>query len=147
MSAAQIVIRRSTREDWFGIEKLYDSLSEDDLEFRFMNPHHLTYKEAKEMVDPQVRTTYVATKGQSIIGEATLEIDGEVSVVVSKKYREEGVGALLLKNLIAVAKGRGLRIVKFFCLPSNQHMIWLGSFLGFKLAKHYETEDEWRLNL
>ena len=112
-----------------------------------MNPHHLTYKEAKEMVDPQVRTTYVATKGQSIIGEATLEIDGEVSVVVSKRYREEGVGALLLKNLIAVAKGRGLRIVKFFCLPSNQHMIWLGSFLGFKLAKHYETEDEWRLNL
>ena len=147
MTADQIVIRRSTKEDWSGIEKLYDSLSEDDLEFRFMNPHHLTDKEAKEMVDPNVRTTYIATKGQSIIGEATLEEDGEVSIVVSRNHREEGVGALLLKNLIAVAKGSGMRMVKFYCLPSNLQMIWLGSFLGFKLSKHYETEDEWILYL
>ena len=112
-----------------------------------MNLHRLTDEEARKMVDPKVRTTYLATEGESIIGEATLEEDGEVSVVVSKNYREEGVGASLLKELIAVAKARGMRVMKFFCLPSNTHMIWLGSFLGFKLAKHYETEDEWILNL
>jgi GNAT superfamily N-acetyltransferase len=125
--------------------ELYSSLSEDDLEFRFMNAHHLTREEAGRIADSGTRTTLVAINGESIIGEATLEGDGEISVVVAKKYREEGIGAKLLEGLVFEARVKRMKTVKFYCLPSNQRMIWLGTLLGFKLQSHYDTEDEWVL--
>jgi GNAT superfamily N-acetyltransferase len=138
-------IRRSSSDDSEGIMELYSSLSEDDLEFRFMNAHHLTREEAGRIADSGTRTTLVAINGESIIGEATLEGDGEISVVVAKKYREEGIGAKLLEGLVFEARVKRMKTVKFYCLPSNQRMIWLGTLLGFKLQSHYDTEDEWVL--
>jgi GNAT superfamily N-acetyltransferase len=126
---------------------LYRSLSDDDLEFRFMTSHHLSEEEARAIAESNQRTTLVATKGESLVGEATLEEDGEVSIVVDKEYRQEGVGTMLLKALISEARNRGLKNVKFYCLPSNIHMIWLGSLLGFGLLEQHETEDEYVLNL
>jgi GNAT superfamily N-acetyltransferase len=127
--------------------KLYSSLSEDDMEFRFMNAHHLTQEEASRIANSNTKTTLLAINEESIIGEATLEEDGEISVVVAKKYREEGIGAKLLEGLVSEARARGMKTVKFYCLPSNLHMIWLGTLLGFRLRRHYDTEDEWVLKI
>lgn len=142
-----VEIRRSTDEDWPQILDLYNSLSQDDLEFRFLNLHHLTVDEAKQISHPKTRITFLAVKDDKVIGEAALEEDGEISVVVTKEYREEGVGVSLLRKLIDEAKLRGMKRLKFFCSPSNTRMAWLGAFVGFKLAKHYGMEDEWSVNL
>ncbi|MGA2874497.1 MAG: GNAT family N-acetyltransferase [Nitrososphaerales archaeon] len=143
----RISIRRSTDEDWPKILDLYNALSQDDLEFRFMNLHHLTIDEAKQISELKTRTTFLALKGNTVIGEAALEEDGEISIVVSKEYRAEGVGVSLLTRLIEAAKLSGLKRVKFVCLPSNLQMAWLGAFLGFKLLKHFGMEDEWVLDI
>jgi len=142
-----ISIRRSTDEDWPKILDLYNALSQDDLEFRFMNLHHLTIDEAKQISELKTRTTYLALKGDTVIGEAALEEDGEISIVVSIDYRSEGVGVSLLTRLIEAAKLSGLKKVKFVCLPSNLQMAWLGAFFGFKLLKHFGMEDEWVLDI
>ena len=143
----QIVIRGSKDEDWPKILDLYNSLSQDDLEFRFMNLHYLTIDEAKQISELNNRTTYLALKDEAVIGEAALEEDGEISIVVSKAFRAEGVGISLLTQLIEVAKLKGMKKVKFFCLPSNLQMAWLGAFLGFKLLNHFGMEDEWVLDI
>ncbi len=143
----RIVIRKSTDEDWPKILDLYNALSQDDLEFRFMNLHHLTIDEAKQISELKARTTYLALKDDAVIGEAALEEDGEISIVVSKEYRAEGVGVSLLTRLIEAAKVIGMKRVKFLCLPSNLQMAWLGAFLGFKLSKRFGMEDEWILDL
>lgn len=143
----RISIRRSTDEDWPKILDLYNALSQDDLEFRFMNLHHLTIDEAKQISELKTRTTFLALKGNTVIGEAALEEDGEISIVVSIDYRSEGVGVSLLTRLIEAAKLSGLKRVKFVCLPSNLQMAWLGAFLGFKLLKHFGMEDEWVLDI
>jgi N-acetylglutamate synthase-like GNAT family acetyltransferase len=145
--STRIEIRRSTDEDWQQILDLYNSLSEDDLEFRFMNLHHLTIDEAKRISQHKTHTAYVALKDGIVIGEAALEEDGEVSIVVAKEYREEGVGVLLLRRLVEIAKLSELKRLKFFCSPSNTQMASLGAFLGFKLSKHFGMEDEWVLDL
>jgi N-acetylglutamate synthase-like GNAT family acetyltransferase len=145
--SVQIEIRISTDADWPKILDLYNSLSQDDLEFRFMNLHHLTVDEAKQISQLSTRTTYLAWKDSAVIGEAALEEDGEISIVVSKPFRAEGVGVSLLTRLIEAAKLKGMKRVKFFCLPSNLQMAWLGAFLGFKLTKHFGIEDEWVLEL
>jgi N-acetylglutamate synthase-like GNAT family acetyltransferase len=143
----QIEIRKSTDKDWLKILDLYNCLSQNDLEFRFMNLHHLTMDEARQISNMDTRTTYLALKGDAVIGEAALEEDGEISIVVSKGYRDEGIGVSLLTRLIEAARANGMKQVKFCCLPDNLQMAWLGAFLGFKLSKRFGMEDEWILNL
>lgn len=145
--SVRIEIRKSTDVDWPKILDLYNSLSEDDLQFRFMNMHHLTADEAKQISQPKTHTAYVAEKDGVVVGEAALEVDGEISIVVSKDYRETGIGVSLLTRLIEAAKSSGVKRLKFYCLPGNLHMEWLGAFLGFKLSKHSAMEDEWILDL
>ena len=85
----------------------------------------------------KTRTTYLALKADTVIGEAALEEDGEISIVVSKEYRAEGVGVSLLTRLIEAAKLSGLKRIKFVCLPSNLQMAWLGSFLGIQIIEAF----------
>ena len=142
-----IDIRKSTDDDWPQVLDLYNSLGQNDLEFRFMNLHHLTIEEAKQISQPKTHTTYLALKGMKVIGEAALEEDGEISVVVAKEFREGGVGVSLLKKLIEEAKLNGMHRLKFYCSPSNMRMAWLGAFVGFKVLRHYGVEDEWTMDL
>ncbi|MDG6905858.1 MAG: GNAT family N-acetyltransferase [Nitrososphaerota archaeon] len=142
-----VEIRQSTDDDWPQVLDLYDSLSEDDLGFRFLNLHHLTADEAKRISQHKNHITLLAVKGRRVIGEAALEEDGEISVVVSKDCREGGVGVSLLRSLIEMAKLGGTKCLKFFCSPSNTRMAQLGSSVGFKLTKHYGIEDKWTINL
>ena len=93
------------------------------------------------------RVTYLALKDEAVIGEAQLEDDGEIAIVVSKDFRDEGIGVSLVKQLIEEAKLKGMKRMKFFCMPSNIRMTWLGDFLGFRLLKHLGMEDEWVLDL
>lgn len=143
----QIEIRQASATDWPKILALYQSLDTEDLEFRFMTPHQLSVEEAKEIAFSSGRETFLAINGEDAIGEASLEEDGEISVVVSRKFREEGVAMALVRHLVDAARTRGLKHLKFYCLPGNLHMIRLGKVFGFRVLGQPESEDEWILDL
>jgi len=86
-------------------------------------------------------------QGNSAIGEATLQANGEVSVVVAKRSRGMGVATLLVNELLQIARHKGYPLVKFYTLPTNAPMVGLGRAFGFRVINHSNTEEEWVLDL
>lgn len=135
----QIKLRRANKDDWEKIYKLYNSLSDEDLYLRFFHLYRISEEDAKKIASGDDHITYLAELDGEIIGEATLHMDGEFSLVVDRKYRGLGIGTLLIKKLIEEAKKIGLKVIKFYTLPENVPMIKIGRKLGFKLRF---SEDE-----
>ncbi len=139
--------KKAGKEDWKRILDLYGSLDEEDLEFRFFNLHRLSCSEAMQMAGQPDHITLLALQGESAIGEATLQGNGKVSVVVAKKSSGMGVATLLVKELIRIAKEEGFKRLKFYSLPSNGKMVELGRAFGFRVLYHCSSEEEWVLDL
>ncbi|MFI5421894.1 MAG: GNAT family N-acetyltransferase [Nitrososphaerales archaeon] len=143
----QILLKKASKDDWKRILDLYSSLDEEDLEFRFFNVHRLSSSEATLMADQPDHITLLALQGEAAIGEATLQSNGEVSVVVAKKSRGMGVATLLVNELIQIAGDAGYKRLKFYTLPTNRNMVGLGRAFGFRVLNHCNTEEEWVLDL
>ncbi len=144
----QILLKKAEKEDWKKIMDLYSTLDEEDLEYRFFNVHRLSSGEAMKMAGRLDHITILALQGGgSAIGEASLQSNGEVSVVVAKKYRGMGVARLLVRELIRVARSKGFKRLKFYTLPSNSKMVGLGRAFGFRVLSHSSFEEEWILDL
>jgi len=137
--ALNVKYREAKSDDWEGILKLYNSLSDDDLYFRFFTYHRLTEEEARKIANTRDHYTVIAEVNEKIIGEASLYPDGELAVVVSPEFRRNGIGTELVKRLIEYGKRHGMKIIKFYTLPENIPMIKIGKKLGFKII---EREDE-----
>ena len=134
-----VIYREAKIDDWKGILKLYNSLSDEDLCLRFFAYHRLTEEEAKKIADTRDHYTLVAEYNGVIIGEASLYPDGELAVVVAPSFRKYGIGTELVKRLIEYAKSHNMKAVKFYTLPENIPMIKIGKKLGFKITVR---EDE-----
>ena len=143
----QILVRTAGKGDWKKILALYASLDEEDLEYRFFNIHHVYSDEAKEMANPAEHLTLLALDGENAVGEATLQGNGEVSVVVSKGWRGQGIATKLVNELIQAAREKGFTRLKFFSLPSNSHMVSLGRAFGFRVVEHSNVDEEWVLDI
>ncbi|EZQ10678.1 MULTISPECIES: GNAT family N-acetyltransferase [Acidianus] len=139
MEKEKLAIRRASRDDWKGIYDLYSSLSEEDLYLRFFHFYRLTIEDAIKLSSDDEHVTLLAEIDEKIIGEATLEKDGEISLVVKPEYRKLGIGTILVSKLIEEGRRMGLKKLKFFTLPENVPMIKLGKRLGFMIR---EDEDE-----
>jgi len=147
MSLQEITLKKSEPSDWKAILALYASLDEDDLEYRFFNVHHVFPREAQQMASQKEHCTLLAFADEIPVGEACLESDGEVSVVVARDWRHRGVASLLFKELIAIARDRGLHKVWFMTLTRNASMIELGRMFDFRVVLHSSQEEEWVLDL
>ncbi|HZW55948.1 MAG TPA: GNAT family N-acetyltransferase [Nitrososphaerales archaeon] len=143
----QILVRRAGKDDWKGVLKLYETLDEEDLEYRFFNIHHLSAEEARKISVSRDHMTFLAFSGDTTIAECTLQSDGEVSIVVSPDFRGHGVATHLFEYTLLAARERGMKRLHFFTLPSNSRMTGLGRALGFRLISHSVVEEEWVLDL
>ena len=143
----QILLKKADKDDWKKIMDLYSSLDEEDLEYRFFNVHRVSSGEAMMMAGRPDHFTILALQEGAAIGEATLQSNGEVSVVVAKKSRGMGVARLLVEELIRNARSKGFKRLKFYTLPSNSRMVGLGRAFGFRVLSHSSSEEEWVLDL
>jgi len=69
----------------------------------------------------------------------------EFAVLVGNSWQGKGLGATLMKQLIAIAKERGIESVLRLALAENTNMLALGRKLGFSTvrvpdASEYELE-------
>ena len=70
-----------------------------------------------------------------IIGEPDGK-HGEFAVVVGDPWHGKGIGAVLLKKCLDIAKSRGFEIITGCVLRENKNMLGLAKKLGFKVEKH-----------
>ena len=62
-------------------------------------------------------------------------------IYVKQKYRSQGIGERLLKEIIAIAKSRGVERIIYHTEPDNAAMQNLGKKIGFTLKRlTYEKE-------
>jgi acetyltransferase len=75
-----------------------------------------------------------------IIGEPDGK-HGEFAVVVGDPWHGKGIGALLLKKCLDIAKSRGFETIMGCVLKENRNMLALGKKLGFKVEEHSDIGE------
>jgi RimJ/RimL family protein N-acetyltransferase len=72
--------------------------------------------------------------GEVRIGSKRKSHVGEIGISLASQYREEGIGTLLLKELIEEAKKHGLKLLYLHCFEINARARHLYEKLGFTLS-------------
>jgi RimJ/RimL family protein N-acetyltransferase len=147
-TGARLLLRPLTKEDKQGLVDLFGRASKQDLEYF-----------RSDAGDPAVVTRWVdnlnlkrvfplvAVVDDKIVGDATLHF-GEhyrrhrawVRIFLDKAYRRQGIGTLMLRSLIDIARRVGLQQLYAEVLTSQQSVIKGFETLGFQ---HEVTLDEY----
>jgi len=137
-------IRSAQRRDVIAIRAMYDRVSDDTLYLRFFTfsggvvAHEV---EAQTRPAGDDHASLVAEIGGDVVGVASFErLDrdvAEIAFLVDDTHRARGVGMLLLEQLAATARARG--IVKFVAdtLPGNGRMLNLFADAGLPVTTEY----------
>ena len=139
----RVLIRRIRKED-APLEKAFiDRLSPRALEYRFLGQVRIDDTLVKRLTDLNFERdmAFVALR---VDGGEKVEIgvsrfyaspDGrscECTVVVSDEWQGKGLGTLLMKHLIAVARARGIQRMFSIDSAANAEMRQLAASLGFE---------------
>ena len=148
-----IFVRPVKPEDAPLFRDLFSILSPKSIYFRFFAP----VKELKpEMLarftqidyDREIALVAIEENADSdrllgvarIIGEPDGK-NGEFAVVVGDPWHGKGIGALLLKKCLDIAKSRGFETIMGCVLKENKNMLALGKKLGFKVEEHSDIGE------
>ncbi len=80
---------------------------------------------------------YIQYRGQ-LVGDVTLRDNAEISIVVCKEYQNHHIGRRCVKDLLALAKEKGMKEVK-----ANIYSFNTQSQKMFESAGFYQTAEEW----
>lgn len=102
------------------------------------------YNILKDELESENSIYIVAKSNKEIIGFAGIKIlldEADIMNIVTKKcYRNQGIGTLLLKNLISISKNLNLHSLSLEVNEENKTAIHLYENLGFKnigIRKNY----------
>lgn len=85
---------------------------------------------------------YIEYNGQ-LVGDVTLKNDGEISIVICKEYQNRHIGRRCIKNIIDLAKEKGMPRVTAEIYPFNKQSQAMFTAMGFE---HFEN-NRYILNL
>ena len=137
---APVHIRPIRPSDAAGLLAFHRGLSAETVYRRFFSPHPtLSQREVERFttVDYRDRFALVATLEGDIVAVARYDREGpetaEVAFVVSDAHQGRGVGSLLLEQLAAAARERGIRRFVADTLVSNTPMLGVFRDAGFEV--------------
>ncbi len=90
---------------------------------------------------------------ERMLGVARLMSDPDVTrsefaVLVADRWQGKGIGATLMKDLLLIAQGRGIKVIYGIILAENRQMLTLARKLGFDIRKEPDTNQyDVRINL
>ena len=154
----EIFVRPIRPEDAPLFEALFDTLSKSSIYNRFFSPvKSLTRKMlvGYTQIDYDRQIALVALEedessrmlGVSRVIRTTGDRKAEFSVMVGDPWQGKGIGAVLLKRCLQVAKDQGVRYVWGTVLPENKQMLALARKLGFDVDYPAQGEVEVRIDL
>lgn len=142
-SGIRLLIRPIRPEDGSLFVDLFDQMSAASLYYRFcrcikaLSPEML-YRMTQ--IDYDREMALVAIAGESgpdrLIGAARIinEPNGrraEFAIMIADAWQGQGIGVLLLEDLIRIGRERGLETIWGCVLPENHNMLKLGKKIGF----------------
>lgn len=146
----ELFVRPIRATDEASLQRLYYSLNDQDVFFRFMgNDKHFRHNrmQAMTVLDYDQRMAIVATKGEvgneEIMGIARYDIDpktkvAEVAFTVREDMRRKTIGTKLLEHISVIAKSRGAKSVRAEILARNKAMMNLFKTSGAEIHSHLE---------
>ena len=138
-----VVIRPMRTEDAEIARRFLSGLSPQSLEFRFLGQVRVTDDMIRRLtdVDPQSGAALVAVHegagggGEVGVGRFYLDVDRatcECAIVVSDEWQGRGLGHLLMRHLIDIARERGIRRMYSIDAAENRNMQELAATFGFE---------------
>jgi acetyltransferase len=137
----QVVIRPMTKDDAARERAFLEHLSPESLHFRFLGEVRVTDRLVRKLVDvDRMReAAFVAMREgrdeQIGAGRFCTTRDGtscECAVVVSDKWQGKGLGYMLMRHLIEVARQAGIKRIFSIDSAQNHSMRRLATDLGFR---------------
>ena len=156
--ATQVVIRPLTRDDAAHERTFLDHLSRESLHYRFLGEVKVTDALIRQLVDVDTRreAAFIALREghDEQIGAARFCVsrDGgscEGAIVVSDEWQGKGLGYLMMRHLIEVARQAGIRRMVSIDSARNHKMRQLATDLGFqrKVDPDFPSEAIFTLEL
>ncbi len=154
----ELLIRPIKPEDAPLLVEMFRTLSPTSIYFRFFRPLRSLSEEMLArftQIDYDRDMALVAMQqhagGEKMLGVARLMSDPDVteaefSIVVSDPWQGKGVGAILLEDLIAIARERGMASLWGIVLPENTTMLALGRKVGF-VVKRIPGDSDYELRI
>ena len=156
---ARLLLRPLTKEDKQGLVDLFGRASKQDLEvFRSDAGDPAVVASWVDNLNLRQVFPLVAVVDDSIVGEATLHF-GEyyrrhrawVRIFLDKEYRRQGIGTLMLRSLVDIARRVGLQQLYAEVLTSHQSVIKGFENLGFQheftLPDYFITDSSETLDM
>ncbi len=146
----ELSVRPIKASDEPALQRLYYSLSDQDVFMRFMgNDRHFHHNrmQALTVVNYDTRMAIVATRGrmgrEEIMGIARYDIDpasgiAEVAFTIRDSMRRQGIGTRLLEHLTVIAKSKGVKGFRAEILSRNRAMMSLFNTSGARPHSHVE---------
>jgi len=147
----RVVVRPLTREDADRERDFIESLSPESLRFRFLG--QARHPDAEFLarltdIDYQRDVAFAAVAaddaggkflGVSRYGTTPDGISCECAVTVLDDWHRKGLGTLLMRHLIEVARARGILFMHSIDAADNVEMDALARYLGF--TRHRDPQD------
>lgn len=147
------MIRRLVASDWESVRSIYlEGITSGHATFE-TEASDWEHWDNAHLPTPRL----VAAAGETIVGWAALSAVSrrpvyagvaEVSVYVGREARGRGVGALLLKTLVAESESNGIWTLQASIFPENGASISLHKSCGFREVGRRERigkmKDDWR---
>ncbi len=138
-----LTVRRAGPADLAAAKAMHERCSERTLGLRYHGPVGDADRYLNHLLSPRYgRTLAVATPAGRIVGLGHLLWDGdetEVALLVEDAWQRRGVGAELLRRLVAMAAGTGCASVYAVTQASNTGMVTAMRGLGLPLD--YQIEE------
>lgn len=148
---SHVLIRPITRQDKAAEREFIENLSSQARRFRFLGQVKCPSErllEALTDIDYVHEVAFAAVVAndsqERIVGVSRYSTDAEgtrceCAITVSDEWQKKGLGALLMRHLIDVARSRGIRTMYSIDSAENLAMMDLAAFLGFKT--HADPDD------
>jgi acyl-CoA synthetase (NDP forming)/GNAT superfamily N-acetyltransferase len=126
-----MTIRPATAGDYDAVLRLHETMSPDNLYFRFFSASRVSAEREARRVCLDDRPGLVALlglRGDDLAGVASYELTGdpaaaEVALAVADGLHRRGIATLLLEHLVSLARARGVRTLMADVLPDNYPML------------------------
>ncbi|MCC8364669.1 GNAT family N-acetyltransferase [Lysobacter sp. A6] len=146
-----VVIRPLVPTDRDAERAFIEQLSAETCRYRFLGfVRHPSERllDSLTRLDPEREVAFCAVVAEDahdkIIGVSRFSADKdhqrcECAVVVDDEWQNKGLGTLLMRRLIEVARARGIRVMRSIDLAENIRMADLAGDLGF--SRHPDPDD------
>ncbi len=151
-NGTQINLRPIRPTDEQGVKNLVYALSQESLYYRFMT--HTKQFDAKQILDfiyvdhrknVAIVITIPEAHGEDIIGIGRYFLDersnrAEVAFMVRDEWQHKGIGSILFKRLVTIAKQSGIAGFTAEVLRDNHKMQNIFNRSGFKVVQQLEDD-------